>query len=44
MAEYTKAVNTKDDSNGAQAEAQKWLASPFTKERTTIDTEKTQVD
>jgi tetratricopeptide (TPR) repeat protein len=40
MAEYTKAVNTKDDSYGAQAEAQKWLATPFTRERTTIDTEK----
>ena len=40
MAEYTKAVNTKDDSYGAQAEAQKWLATPFTRERTTMDTEK----
>jgi len=39
MAEYTKALNTKDDSNGAQAEAQKWLAAPFTKERTTLETE-----
>jgi tetratricopeptide (TPR) repeat protein len=42
MAEYTKAVNTKDDANGAQAEAQKWLATPFTKERTTIETERKQ--
>ena len=42
MAEYTKAVNTKDDANGAQAEAQKWLATPFTRERTTIETEKKQ--
>jgi tetratricopeptide (TPR) repeat protein len=40
MAEYTKAVNTKDDSNGAQAEANKWLSAPFTRERTTMDTEK----
>jgi tetratricopeptide (TPR) repeat protein len=40
MAEYTKAINTKDDTNGAQAEANKWLATPFTKERTTIETEK----
>jgi aminopeptidase N len=39
MAEYTKAVNTKDDTNGAQAEAQKWLAAPFTRERTTMESE-----
>jgi tetratricopeptide (TPR) repeat protein len=38
MAEYTKAVNTKDDTNGAQAEANKWLAAPFTRERTTMGT------
>jgi aminopeptidase N len=37
MAEYTKAVNTKDDTNGAQAEAQKWLADPYTKESTTMN-------
>ncbi len=37
MAEYTKAVNTKDDTFGAQAEAQKWLAAPFVRERTTIE-------
>lgn len=36
MAEYTKAVNTKDDTFGAQAEASKWLAAPFTRERTAI--------
>ena len=42
MAEYTKAVNTKDDSNGAQAEANKWLATPYTRERTTIVTDGTQ--
>ena len=40
MAEYTKALNTKDDTNGAQAEANKWLAAPFTRERTTMETEK----
>jgi aminopeptidase N len=42
MAEYTKAVNTKDDTFGAQAEAQKWMATPFTRERTTMETEKKQ--
>jgi len=41
MAEYTKAVNTKDDTNGAQAEAQKWLKEPFTKERTTMNEDDT---
>jgi tetratricopeptide (TPR) repeat protein len=40
MAEYTKAVNTKDDAFGAQAEAQKWLAAPFTRERTTMESDK----
>ncbi len=39
MAEYTKAVNTKDDTNGAQDEANKWLTAPFTRERTTMGTE-----
>jgi hypothetical protein len=39
MAEYTKAVNTKDDTNGAQAEAKKWLEIPFTRERTTMRTQ-----
>jgi tetratricopeptide (TPR) repeat protein len=39
-AEYTKALNTKDDTFGAQAEANKWLANPFTRERTTMETEK----
>ena len=42
MAEYTKAVNTKDDALGAQAEAQKWLATPFIRERTTTGTENKQ--
>jgi aminopeptidase N len=36
MAEYNKALNTKDDTDGAQAEAKKWLAAPFTRERTTM--------
>jgi aminopeptidase N len=39
MAEYTKAINTKDDTNGAQAEANKWLSTPFTRERTTMEGE-----
>ena len=39
MAEYTKAINTKDDTNGAQAEANKWLATPFTRERTVVGKE-----
>ncbi len=39
MAEYNKAVNTKDDTNGAQAEAKKWLSTPFTRERTTMGKE-----
>jgi aminopeptidase N len=37
MAEYNKALNTKDDTDGAQAEAQKWLASPFTREQATSE-------
>ena len=37
VAEYNKAVNTKDDTNGAQAEAKKWLAAPFTRERTVME-------
>jgi len=37
MAEYTKALNTKDDTNGAQTEAGKWLATPFTRERKVMD-------
>jgi tetratricopeptide (TPR) repeat protein len=42
MAEYNKALNTKDDTNGAQAEAKKWLNAPFTRERTTMDKEARQ--
>jgi len=37
MAEYNKAINTKDDTDDAQAEAKKWLAEPFTRARTTMD-------
>ena len=36
MAEYQKAINTKDDTNGAQAEANKWIATPFVRKRTII--------
>jgi tetratricopeptide (TPR) repeat protein len=34
LAEYNKALNTKDNTNGAQDEAKKWLAIPFTKDST----------
>ncbi len=44
LAEYNKAVNTKDDTNGAQAEAQKWLNTPFTREQSTIGKEATAPD
>jgi tetratricopeptide (TPR) repeat protein len=44
MAEYTKAINTKDDTNGAQAEANKWLAAPFTRERTVLGSEQKQAE
>ncbi len=44
MAEYNKAVNTKDDTFGAQAEAKKWLNTPFTRERTTMGKEAKQPD
>ena len=37
MAEYNKALNTKDDTDGAQAEAKKWLSTPYTKQATTMD-------
>jgi aminopeptidase N len=39
MAEYNKAVNTKDDTNGAQAEVQKWLTTPFTREQAASERE-----
>ncbi|HYK89142.1 MAG TPA: tetratricopeptide repeat protein [Acidobacteriota bacterium] len=42
LAEYNKALNTKDDTNGAQAEAKKWLNAPFTRERTTMGKEAKQ--
>jgi aminopeptidase N len=34
MAEYNKALNTKDDTFGAQAEAKKYLSMAFTREKT----------
>ncbi len=40
MAEYTKAVNTKDNTNGAQAEAEKWLKAPFTRDLADVEREK----
>jgi len=42
MAEYNKALNTKDDFNGAQAEAKRWLDTPFTRERTVMEKEAKQ--
>lgn len=36
LAEYQKALNTKDDTLGAQAEAEKWVQTPFKKEATII--------
>jgi len=42
MAEYNKALNTKDDTYGAQVEAQKWLAAPFTREQTAFEKDTTQ--
>jgi aminopeptidase N len=32
LAEYNKALNTKDNTNGALDEAKKWLSDPFTKD------------
>jgi hypothetical protein len=32
MAEYNKALNTKDNTNGALDEAKKWLAAPYTRD------------
>jgi tetratricopeptide (TPR) repeat protein len=42
MAEYNKALNTKDDTYGAQAEVQKWLAAPFTREQTASEKDANQ--
>ncbi len=39
LAEYTKAINTKDDTNDAQAEAKMWIEKPFTRDRTAMDAE-----
>ena len=36
MAEYQKAINTRNDYNGAQAEAQKYLEEAFTKPQTLL--------
>jgi tetratricopeptide (TPR) repeat protein len=36
MAEYQKAINTKDDTFGAQAEANKWMSAPFVRKRTIL--------
>lgn len=44
LAEYSKAVNTKDDTNGAQAEAQKWINTPFVREQTTMGKEAGEPD
>jgi tetratricopeptide (TPR) repeat protein len=33
LAEYNKALNTKDNTNGALDEAKKWLAAPYARER-----------
>jgi tetratricopeptide (TPR) repeat protein len=40
MAEYTKAVNTKDDTFGAQVEANKLLATPYAQGRPPVESEK----
>jgi tetratricopeptide (TPR) repeat protein len=37
VAEYQKAVNTKNDFNGAQAEVQKYIKEPFARKRTVLD-------
>ncbi|HSW38834.1 MAG TPA: tetratricopeptide repeat protein, partial [Acidobacteriota bacterium] len=39
LAEYTKAVNTKDDTFEAQLEATRWLARPYMRERTVMGTD-----
>jgi aminopeptidase N len=42
MAEYNKALNTKDETYGAQAEVQKWLAAPFAREQTASEKDANQ--
>jgi tetratricopeptide (TPR) repeat protein len=39
MAEYNKALNTKDNTNGALDEAKKWLTTPYTREGTDVGKE-----
>ncbi len=36
LAEYNKALNTKDGTNGALDEAKKWLTAPYTKDATAV--------
>ena len=44
MAEYNKALNTKDDTFGAQEEAKKYLSAPFVQQRGAKDQEAKQPD
>jgi hypothetical protein len=44
MAEYNKALNTKDDTFGAQEEAKKYLSAPFVQQRGVKDQEAKQPD
>ena len=44
MAEYNKALNTKDDTFGAQEEAKKYLSAPFVQQRGAKDQETKQPD
>lgn len=44
MAEYNKALNTKDDTFGAQEEAKKYLSAPYVQQRNVKDTEEKQPD
>ena len=44
MAEYNKALNTKDDTFGAQEEAKKYLSAPYVQQRGDKDQEAKQPD
>jgi aminopeptidase N len=44
MAEYNKALNTKDDTFGAQEEAKKYLSAPYVQQRSDKDQEAKQPD
>jgi aminopeptidase N len=44
MAEYNKALNTKDDTFGAQEEAKKYLSAPYVQQRGNKDQEAKQPD